>query len=86
MDRTLTRGTTDAGQAKLRRREALLAKANVAALPQSVAVSANADEHAVAQRARAKLKPVAQGRPRRYGLTSEYRKSNAVARCSGSEE
>jgi len=60
VDRTLTRGTTEAGQAKLRRREALLAKANVAELPQSVPVPTNSDEHAVAQRARAKLKPVAQ--------------------------
>ena len=58
MDRTLTRGTTEAGQAKLRRREALLAKANVEALPQSVPEAANGDEHAVAHRARAKLKPV----------------------------
>ena len=58
MDRTLTRGTTEAGQAKLRHREALLTNAKVEALPRSAPVPVNDDERAITQRARAKLKPV----------------------------
>jgi hypothetical protein len=59
MKLTLIRGTTEAGQAKLRRRESLLKTVDVDALPRSTPVVVGEDEKAVTLRARVKLRPVA---------------------------